>query len=70
MSPFQFVYGTDRIFPLHVAFPIMNFLQEELEEPNAIQRRMLQLIEVHQTREALVDKGHIYKDKIKAIFDK
>ena len=31
---------------------------------------MLQLIEVHQTREALVIKAHIYKDKVKAIFDK
>lgn len=31
---------------------------------------MLQNIEVHQTREALVGKAQIYKDKVKVVFDK
>ena len=48
----------------------MKLLQEDLEEPNEIQRRMLQLIEVHQTREVLVEKAQIYKDKVKFVFDK
>jgi hypothetical protein len=48
----------------------MKFLQEELEEPNEIKRRMLQLIEVHKTREALVEKAQIYKDKVKVFFEK
>ena len=47
----------------------MKLLQEELEEPNEIHRRMLQLIEVHQTRESLVEKDQIYEDKVK-VFDK
>ena len=30
-SPFQIVYGNDSIFPIHLAFPMMKFLQEDLE---------------------------------------
>ena len=69
-SPFQIVYDTDSIFLVQLALPVMKFSQEELEEPNEIQRRMLQLIEVHQTREALVEKAQFYKDKVKVFFDK
>ena len=67
--PFQIVYITDSIFPIHLSLLVIK-LQEELEEPNEIQRRMLHLIEVHQTREALVEKAQIYKDKVKVVFDK
>ena len=41
-----------------------------MDEPNPVQRRMLQLIEVHQIREALMDKAQAYKDKVKTLFDK
>ena len=41
-----------------------------MDEPNLVQRRMLQLIEVHQIREALMDKAQAYKDKVKTLFDR
>lgn len=48
----------------------MKFLQEEIDEPNVVQRSILQLIKVHHTREALMEKSQTQKDKVKAIFDK
>ena len=48
----------------------MKFIQDEIEEPNSVQRRMLQLIKNHQIREALMDKAQEYKEKVKVIFDK
>lgn len=35
-SPFTIVYDTDSNFPIQLALPVMQFLQEELEEPNEI----------------------------------
>ena len=69
-SPFQLVYGVDSIIPVQLALPVMKYAQEEMDEPNPIQRRMLQLIEVHQIREALMDKAQAYKDKVKTLFDR
>ena len=48
----------------------MKFFQEEVDEPNPAQRRMLQMIELNQVWEALVEKNQVYKDKVKSIFDK
>jgi hypothetical protein len=45
-SPFQMVYGTKDTFPTQLGLPVLKFLQEELEEPNDIQRRIFQMIEV------------------------
>ena len=56
-SPFQIVYGTDAVMLVQLALPVMKFIQDEFEEPNSIKRRMLQLIENHQIREALMDKA-------------
>jgi hypothetical protein len=69
-SPFQLVYGVDAIFLASLAMPIMKYVQEEDSEPNPIQRRINQLIEVHQEREALCEKVQIYQDKVKQVFDK
>ena len=41
-----------------------------MDEPNPVQSRMLQLIEVHQIREALMDKAQAYKDEVKTLFDR
>ena len=56
--------------PVQLAFLVMKFIQDEFEESNLVQRRMLQLIENHQIREALMDKAQEYKEKVKVIFDK
>ena len=38
---FQIVYGAEAIFPLQLGFPVIKLLQEELEEPNFVQRKNL-----------------------------
>ena len=55
---------------MQLALPVMKYAQEELDEPNPVQRRILQLIEVHQIIEALMDKAQAYKDKVKSLFDR
>ena len=69
-SPFQLVYGVDAVFPASLAMPVMKYVQEEDSEPNPIQRRINQLIEVHVEREALCEKVQGYQDKVKQEFDK
>jgi hypothetical protein len=64
------VYGTYAIFPAQIGLPILKFLQEELEDPNDIQRRIFQIIEVQQKRENLNEESESYQGKIKETFDK
>jgi hypothetical protein len=45
-------------------------LQEDIEEPNDIQRRIFHIIEVQQKREALDQRTEAYQNKIKSAFDK
>jgi hypothetical protein len=45
-SSFQLVYGIDVVFPTQLGIPILKFLQEDIQEPNDIQRRIFQIIEV------------------------
>jgi transposase InsO family protein len=65
-SPFQLVYGIDVVFPTQLGLPVLKFLQEEMEEPNDIQRRIFQIIEVQQKREALSQIIEAYQRKIKS----
>jgi hypothetical protein len=69
-SPFQLVYGVDVVFPTQLGLPVLKFLQEEVEEPNDIQRRIFHIIEVQQRREALNEKTEAYQSKVKATFDR
>ena len=69
-SPFQMVYGTKVFFPTQLGLLVLKFLQEELEEPNDIQRRVFQIIEVQQIREKLDQKVVIHQSKVKENFDK
>ena len=64
------MYGWEVVFLMQLGFPVMKFLQDGLEEPNAIQRRICKLIEVQQTREMILEKSQIYKVKVKATFEK
>ena len=68
--PFQLVYGTYSIFPTQLGLPILKFLQEELEEPNGIQRMIFQIIEIQQRREMLNEKYEAHQRKIKVVFYK
>ena len=69
-SHIQLVYGFDAMFPIELIFPIIKLLQDMKEEPNDVNRRMLQIVQLQQEREALIEKANIYKRKIKEIFDK
>jgi hypothetical protein len=64
------VYGTEVVFPTQLSLPILKFLQEELEDPNDIQRRIFQITEVRQNRERLNQEAIIYQNKVKATFDR
>ena len=48
----------------------MKFMQDSLEEPNEVQRRIFQMIELQHEREMLAEKAQVYKDKIKQRLDK
>ena len=50
-SPFQLVNGTDAVFPVQLGIPVMKFLQNFQEEPNDMQRRIYEMIELQQNRE-------------------
>jgi hypothetical protein len=64
------VYGTEVILPTQLGLPVLKFLQEELEEPNDLQRRIFQMIEVQQVREQVNQKVVAHQSKVKATFDK
>jgi hypothetical protein len=69
-SPFKMVYGTDTIFPVHLVLPVAKFFQEEQAEQNDMVRRMLDLVELQQTREQLVDRSEAHQMQIKKTFDR
>ena len=69
-SPFQLVYGLDVVFLALLGLPVMNYLQEQETEPNVIQRRINQLIEVHQVRENVYDRSQLMQSKMKRIIDR
>ena len=66
--PFQLVYGTEAFFTIELDLHVMKLMQDNLEEPNYVQCRIFQMIELQQEREILVEKAHMYKDKIKQSF--
>lgn len=39
-SPFQLVFGKDAIFPTNLAFPILKFPQDSIDEPDDFSRRI------------------------------
>jgi hypothetical protein len=64
------IYGIHAILPTQLGFLVLKFMQEELEEPNDIQRRIFQIIEVQKKREKLKEETEAYQSKVKVSFDK
>ena len=60
-SPFQLVYGVDALFHVQLASPVIKFLQEIKEEPHDIRRRMFQIIQLQEEREAIMDTVEMHK---------
>ena len=56
MSPFQLVYGTEVIFPVLLGVPLMRYFQDQQEEPNHVQTRINQIIELEERRNKAYDK--------------
>jgi hypothetical protein len=69
-SPFRLVYGVEAIFPSQLALMVAKLFQDYQGEPDDMVRRILQLVEVQETREKLLDRAHDHQQKIKQSFDK
>ena len=48
----------------------MKLLQEQQDEPNHMQRRINQIIELNELRDKAYDKVHIHQEKMKNTFDR
>jgi hypothetical protein len=70
MSPYQLVYGTDVVFPTSLGVPVMKLLQEVQVEPNDIQRRINQMIQLQQSREEVYNQTQVIQESIKKIYDR
>lgn len=70
MSPFQLVYGFDVVFPIYLGVPIMKLLQEAEVEPNDMQRRINQMIQLQEIREEVYNNTQLIQNNIKRIHDK
>jgi len=69
-SPFQTVYGTEVAFPPSLGLPVMILLREQEEEPNHMQRRINQLMEVQEKRGKVYDESLLFQEKLKKVFDR
>ena len=56
VSPFQLVYGAEVIFPASLGVPVMKLLWDPLDEPNPLQRRINQIIELNEARDKAYDR--------------
>ena len=63
MSPFQLVYGVEVIFPQSLGMPIMKLLREQQDEPNHVQIRINQIIELNELRDKTYGKVQVHKRK-------
>eukprot|EP00253_Pinus_taeda_P021622 PITA_21622 len=67
-SPCELVYGMEVVFPSSLGVPVMKILQEAQVEPNDIQRRINQTINLQQTREEVYQRSQVLQEKLKKIF--
>ena len=42
-SPFKLVYGTEVVFPIQLTLPVAKFLQEEQNEEEEMEKRIIDL---------------------------
>ena len=57
-------------FLVHLVNPVMKFVQEIEEEPDDIRRRMFQIVQLQQEREAIKDIAEKHQKRMKDSFDK
>ena len=61
MSLVQLVYGDEVVFPAYLGVPVMNLLQEQQDEPNPVQKRINQIIELNELRDKAYSKVEIHQ---------
>ena len=69
MSPYQLVYGMDVILPISLGIPVLKMMQELQVEPNDLQRRTNQTIQLQQSRE-VHNRTQLVQENIKKIYDR
>jgi len=69
-SPYELVYGAEAIFPTSLGVPVMKLIQGLEEEPNAIQRRINQLIALQEKRNEVFEGHQQNQNRVKRAFDK
>lgn len=69
-SPFKLVYGTEVVFPIQLTLPVEKIFQEEQDEEEDMEKRITDLVEVHQIREQLVERSVAHQQRIKEVFDR
>eukprot|EP00253_Pinus_taeda_P013835 PITA_13835 len=69
-SPYELVYGTEAIFPTSLGVPVMKLIQGLEEEPNAIQRRINELIALQEKRNEVFEGHQQSQKRVKRAFDK
>ena len=69
-SPFQLFYGKDATFPTNLAFTVLKFLQDSIDEPDDFSRRINQIIELNENKDEVQYKLMKYQNKMKTLFDK
>ena len=69
-SPYELVYGAQALFPTQLERPIISFLQDSQEKPNALIRRLNKVIELSERRNKFRDNLVTYQEKMKSIFDR
>ena len=70
MSLFQLVYGVEVVFPTSLRVPTIKLLQEQEDEPNHMQRRINQIIELNEMWHKAYDKVKTHPKNIKNTFDR
>ena len=69
-SPYELVYGTQALFPTQLVKPVISFLKDAHAEPNAMIRRMNNVMELSESRNKVRENLLTYQQKMKTIFDK
>ena len=67
-SPYELVYGSQALFPTPLARPVISFLQDSQEEPNALIMRLNKVIELSESRNKVKENLVTYQEKMKSIF--
>lgn len=70
ISPYFLVYGQDPVFPMQLRIPTLRFIQEYMEDTDAIQARLTQLMNLEEKRDQALEKFAKHQGVVKRWFDR